>query len=88
MVDAPSLLDTEFAIRVAQMAAGTVLALAIGRKVTAQDKRVADLLRLVGAKFLGVVATPHRPKGAAEAKERGLVRPKRGAAVGVNPSGQ
>jgi Mrp family chromosome partitioning ATPase len=61
IVHAPSLLDTQFAVRVAQAAAGTVLALASGRKITPEDERAAELLRLVDAKFLGVVTTPPRP---------------------------
>jgi hypothetical protein len=60
-VDAPSLLNTPFAVRLAQTAAGTILALAGGRKVMSEDKRAAELLQLVGATFLGIVTTPLRP---------------------------
>jgi hypothetical protein len=86
-VDAPSLSNTQFAVHVAQAAAGTVLALAIGRAVTSEDKRTADLLRLVDAKFLGVVTTPLRPAGAAGTTEKKAPRREpSAAAVGVKSS--
>jgi len=68
-VDAPSLLDTQFAVHVSQAAAGTLLALADGRKVTHEDERTAELLRMVDAKFLGVVTTPSRAIVEAEPKK-------------------
>jgi Mrp family chromosome partitioning ATPase len=79
-IDAPSLLDTQFAVHVAKLAAVTVLALANGRKVTPEDERAAELLRMVDAKFLGVVTTPYRPL-VVEQKQKKASRVEPSAAV-------
>jgi hypothetical protein len=89
-VYAPSLLETNFATHIAQTAAGTILAVALGRKMTPRDTQTADALRLLGANVLGIVTTPLRPAVAVAAKAPKPARHVRTAAsiAGVSAAGR
>lgn len=63
-VDAPDLLTPTVVMHLARTADGVLIAMRRGRAASARDREAAAILSHLGARTLGVVTTPARPRPA------------------------
>jgi Mrp family chromosome partitioning ATPase len=83
---APALAQTARALELTRHVDGVILAVRLGRPITAEDERIGGDLQRIGASIIGVVTTNGKPGELVEGETVGVREPRRAGRGGAAAS--